>query len=160
MREFDLAAAKKGEPVCLKDGSEVRIICFDFKDKRNPIIGLVNEDGLINKNISESILCFDEDGYCYGDRKEYEGNLMMVSDTPIDIPAKKPTLYYCKGDSERGEEVIETLKNMGGSNEGEFGGYSTDSLYYIDSGGKIDSVHFSNEDAAKLVEEFCAEIKL
>lgn len=31
MREFNLEEAKKGHPVCTKDGKDVRIICFDAK---------------------------------------------------------------------------------------------------------------------------------
>lgn len=31
MRPFDLDAAKSGEKVCLRDGTPVRIVCFDRK---------------------------------------------------------------------------------------------------------------------------------
>ena len=41
LKPFNLELAKKGYPVCTMDGHEVRIICFDKKDKHYPIVALV-----------------------------------------------------------------------------------------------------------------------
>lgn len=40
MKPFDLEAAKAGAPVCMRDGMEARIICFDRVDLEYPIIAL------------------------------------------------------------------------------------------------------------------------
>lgn len=44
MKPFDLEEAKKGAPVCTRDGHSARIICWDVKDSTYPIIALVNND--------------------------------------------------------------------------------------------------------------------
>ena len=44
MKEFNLELAKQGKKVTTRSGHEVRIICTDFKDKRNtPILALLKE---------------------------------------------------------------------------------------------------------------------
>ena len=40
---FDLEAAKAGKPVCTRDGSKARIICFDAQSEQ-PIIALVEDN--------------------------------------------------------------------------------------------------------------------
>lgn len=40
LKPFDLEAARKGKPVCTRDGRKARIICFDAKGDK-PIIALV-----------------------------------------------------------------------------------------------------------------------
>lgn len=72
MRNFDLAAAKAGAPVCTISGNPVRIICFDKKGTCSPIIGLI-ECGTVEK-----LNRYDGEGY------DYHGignnNLMMRDD--------------------------------------------------------------------------------
>lgn len=43
MKTFDLELAKKGFPVCTRDGRDARIICFDRNDSHAPIVALVKE---------------------------------------------------------------------------------------------------------------------
>lgn len=43
MKPFDLELAKKGHPVCTRDGCKVRILCFDRKDKNYPICALIDD---------------------------------------------------------------------------------------------------------------------
>ena len=43
MKTFDLELAKKGFPVCTRDGRDARIICFDRNDSEAPIVALVKE---------------------------------------------------------------------------------------------------------------------
>ena len=45
MRPFDLDAAKRGEKVCLRDGTPVRIICFDRKHNFLKLIVLISTKG-------------------------------------------------------------------------------------------------------------------
>ena len=41
MRPFNLEEAKAGKAVCTRDGRDVRIICFDVKNKEFPIAALI-----------------------------------------------------------------------------------------------------------------------
>jgi hypothetical protein len=44
MKPFNLEDAKKGCPICTRDGHKARIICYDCKDKKYPIIALIDEN--------------------------------------------------------------------------------------------------------------------
>lgn len=46
MKDFDLAAAKRGAKVCTREGNPVRILCFDLKDPDGPIIAAYRVYGL------------------------------------------------------------------------------------------------------------------
>ncbi len=41
MRKFNLQEAKEGKPVCTRDGRKARILCFDRKHSKFPIVALV-----------------------------------------------------------------------------------------------------------------------
>jgi hypothetical protein len=46
MKPFNLEEAKAGKPVCLADGTPVRIICFDRAHDEYPIVALLHyQDG-------------------------------------------------------------------------------------------------------------------
>lgn len=71
MREFDLEKAKKGAPVCTRDGRPARIICFDYQeygqqeaDEKFPIIALVKEDK------GERAYAYRESGKCRVDKND------------------------------------------------------------------------------------------
>lgn len=68
---INLEAAKKGKPVCTRNGSKVRIICFD-KVGVYPIIALVW------KEKCEMCHFYSQDGKCIGYGNEYD--LTMLSD--------------------------------------------------------------------------------
>ena len=75
MRPFDLDAAKSGEKVCLRDGTPVRIICFDRKHDIFKLIVLVStrlDDYEILKEYKENGL--------YGNSEGSTFDLMMVND--------------------------------------------------------------------------------
>lgn len=55
MKNFDLAAAKAGAPVCTTFGRKVRILCFDKKGK-TPVVAVVDFED------HENGYAFDEDG--------------------------------------------------------------------------------------------------
>ena len=58
LKEFDLEAAKAGKPICTRDGSQARIICFDFLSiDDTPIIALVRLS-----ETQEGIVCYRKDG--------------------------------------------------------------------------------------------------
>lgn len=44
MKDFDLAAAKRGATVCTRGGNPARILCFDLKDPGWPIIAAYRVD--------------------------------------------------------------------------------------------------------------------
>ena len=57
MKEFDLEQAKAGKPVCTRHGNKARIICFDKRDSKHPIVALID-----NKFSGESTRCYSIDG--------------------------------------------------------------------------------------------------
>ena len=59
MKPFDLELAKKGHPVCTRDGRDARIICYDAKTGEYPIIALVYyaENGLSLLSMKRKRLC-------------------------------------------------------------------------------------------------------
>jgi hypothetical protein len=68
MKPFDLEAAKKGAPVCTRDGGNARIVCFDRKDDEFPIVDGETED----------FYSFTSEG-CYHTNSKDELDLMMQS---------------------------------------------------------------------------------
>lgn len=42
MKDFDLQAAKKGAPVCTRDGHKARIVCFDIRNNDFPIVAVID----------------------------------------------------------------------------------------------------------------------
>lgn len=44
LKKFDLEAAKKGRAICTGDGRNVRILCYDLKDKDYPIAAAVEDE--------------------------------------------------------------------------------------------------------------------
>lgn len=73
MKPFDLAAAQAGAPVCTRDGSTSRIICFD-RVSLYPIVGLLR-----NSNNEEYDETFTIDGRRFL-TNECDGDLMMRDD--------------------------------------------------------------------------------
>ena len=73
MKNFDLAAAKKGARVCTKDERKVRILSFDLKDDNYPICAAfrVGDREVVEKFTEDGR--FDRQGLC-------ELDLMMADD--------------------------------------------------------------------------------
>jgi hypothetical protein len=79
LKPFDLEAAKRGEPVCTRDGRAARIICFDYKDHNDSIVALVSDiDG------DEDVMTCNYNGLVFQDC-EAEEDLFMAP--------KKKTYY-------------------------------------------------------------------
>jgi len=61
MKEFDYEKAKAGAPVCTREGRKVRIVCFDVKGDKYPILALAeNPNG-----VDEDIMWYTRDGKYY-----------------------------------------------------------------------------------------------
>lgn len=72
MKEFNLEEAKKGKPVCTRDGRKARIICFDFKRPEFPIVAAIEYNGY-----GEQLFTYKLDGRCSEDIDE--DDLMMAT---------------------------------------------------------------------------------
>ena len=73
MKPFNLEEAKAGKPVCTRDGKDVRIICWDWKNPSSiSIIALVKEE-----KDGESIQKYTKDGRYYADGSECDADLFM-----------------------------------------------------------------------------------
>lgn len=101
MKNFDLAAAKAGAPVCTRDGEEVRIICFDRICTIFPIIGLRR-----NVDNEEYVVTFTTDGRKFFTSKD-GGDLMMRDD---DYAEKLARGEYGNHIHEATEKVDPTIK--------------------------------------------------
>lgn len=78
LKPFDLEAAKRGEPVCTRDGRKARIICFDLKYFAPIVAAIATRHG------GEEVEVYNPDG------------LWIKSDEyPIDLfmAPKKTTLW-------------------------------------------------------------------
>lgn len=56
MKPFDLEAARRGAAVCTRDGRNVRIVCFDMKNKKYSIIILIDDGD------EEQLMTYTSDG--------------------------------------------------------------------------------------------------
>lgn len=74
MKPFNLEDAKKGCPVCTRDGRKVRIVCFDYKNDGYPIIALVETNG------SESIFSCTTKGEYVAGCSDNNTDLMMAGE--------------------------------------------------------------------------------
>ena len=74
MNPFNINLAKQGKPVCTRDGREVRIICFDAKNEKYPIVALVMDDG------EERARSFTSKGYYFTDEIKRNNDLMMATE--------------------------------------------------------------------------------
>lgn len=77
MKPFDLEAAKRGEPVCTRDGRKARIICFDRKTEYGQQILVLAE--LHNKY--EDIYCAEKNGRFFHSDCEHVYDLFMAPKT-------------------------------------------------------------------------------
>lgn len=92
MKPFDIELAKKGHPVCTRDGRKARIICFD-KNNLLRIVALVTQHtGL------EEVFQYYQDGQSQRTSKSPE-DLMM-------LPEKKEGwVIICKSELYESEEI-------------------------------------------------------
>ena len=94
MKQFNLEEAKAGKPVCTRDGSPVRIICFDKKHSVYPIIALIT---CSNEELETT---YTNEGHYYSNGEESYNDLFMVGEKHIgyvniyNIENSKPRLGY------------------------------------------------------------------
>lgn len=101
MEPFDLEAAKAGAPVCMRDGMEARIICFDRVDLEYPIIALYKTELGI-----EHVRSFSPNGLQF-DGVISDEDLMMRDD---DYAEKLARGEYGKHIDEATEKVDPVIK--------------------------------------------------
>ena len=71
MKPFNFEELKKGKAVCTKDGYPVRILCFDRKSTKFPIVAL------IDRGVKEELVTYTSEGkYSISD---HLNDLVMVS---------------------------------------------------------------------------------
>lgn len=75
LKPFDLEAAKLGKPVCTRDGSKVRIICFDRVNAK-PILALVTSPN----GKGEDVFDYFVSGKRIANALESDLDLMMLSE--------------------------------------------------------------------------------
>lgn len=85
MKDFDLAAAKRGARVCTRKGWPVRILCFDCRMKRKggiscPIVAEVFFKDADFKNGNYAVAEYDLNGKYRGEDNLPHYNLMMADD--------------------------------------------------------------------------------
>ena len=78
MKPFNLEAAKKGAPVCTREGKPVRILCFDRIGDTYPIIGLINHGDI------EICTSWLPSGRVYVDDESPRDNDLMMVDPDTD----------------------------------------------------------------------------
>lgn len=72
MKPFDIELAKAGHPVCTRDGRAVRILCYDRKNTKYPIVAL------IDRGEYENICSCTIEGK-FGNNQEEIGNDLFMS---------------------------------------------------------------------------------
>lgn len=76
-KPFDLEAAKKGKPICTRDGREARIVCFDrnylYEEQNYPLVVLIKGP------YGETIYSYTKDGLYYSNTI-HDNDLMMLSE--------------------------------------------------------------------------------
>lgn len=73
MKPFNLEEAKAGKPVCIRNGSPARILCFDAKHDKHPIVALyVQSDG------TEETGTFGLHGHYFSDDEDNWRDLVMA----------------------------------------------------------------------------------
>lgn len=94
MKEFDLEKAKAGAPVCTREGRKVRIVCFDVKGDKYPILALAeNPNG-----VDEDIMWYTRDGKYYDPELDFGqsvDDLMMADVTHGGWVLIDPEVKHC-----------------------------------------------------------------
>lgn len=99
MKPFDLEAAKAGKPVCTRDGRKARILCYDLKGAKYPIVAAIETQDYI----AESISAYDKNGRFVPD-KENNNDLMVL----LEKKEGWINIYTNSGSVETGINIYET----------------------------------------------------
>ena len=75
MKPFNLKEAKKGKPVCTRNGLPVRIVCFDRINNSYPIVAL------IDRGVKEELVTYTNEGKYSID--DHVNDLVMVSNKKV-----------------------------------------------------------------------------
>lgn len=112
MKPFDIELAKKGHPVCTRNGSKVRILCFDRKVAYYHIVALVE-----NIPGAEEVVVYPDTGR-YEETCESDKDLMLYTEMRtgyINIysgDSVSPVIYKTEEEAREfaGPTVKETIK--------------------------------------------------
>ena len=115
LKPFDIQKARKGKPVCTRDGRRARIVCFD-KREGFPIVALVETK--VNSRISEEVALFDIDGRAVTSDIDSKLDLMM-------LPEKKEGWVKVRKDINLYDTKEEADRKMIGNDE-----YVTAKVYW------------------------------
>lgn len=74
MKPFDIELAKKGHPVCTRDGRKVRILCFDRKTLHYHIVALIE-----NAPEDEEVVIYPDTGI-YDAPDKSDEDLMLYTE--------------------------------------------------------------------------------
>lgn len=86
MKPFNLELAKAGHPVCTRDGESAKIICFDRKSTKYPIIALIDkgkEEIITSYNLSGQVnndIFHNHDLFMKPEKKEGWINVYFLND--------------------------------------------------------------------------------
>ena len=118
LKEFDLEAARSGNPVCTRGGRKARIICFDYAGETGdyPIVALVSYDK--GNNCYERVLKYTSDGLFnkYGDYK-HDDDLMMLPEKKegwVNVYNSLGVVTFSHNPYDTKEEALEELKSASG----------------------------------------------
>lgn len=86
MKDFNLELAKKGYPVCIAGGRDVRILTFNRRDENYPIVGLLMRDfgDEVVTYTDTGKFSINQDGHPYDLKMKpikYEGWINIYRDT-------------------------------------------------------------------------------
>lgn len=106
MKDFDLAAAKRGATVCTRQGWPVRILCFDFEGSYKPIVAAIKvkeHEELIREYSNNGR--FDGYSNCYAD-------LMMADDDYLE-KLERGEYSTTTGQNQGREEISDIARAIG-----------------------------------------------
>lgn len=108
MKPFNLEESKAGKKVITKDGREVKILCWDRKEQKYPIVALVGKDKEVYEFTKEGRFFPDEESNLdlFMDSEKIKGWCNIYKDNEI---------RYIQGLYSSKEEAIE--KSKGSSHE-------------------------------------------
>ncbi len=87
MKPFDIELAKKGHPVCTRDGRPVKILDFDFNYNAHPIIAKICNKGC------DTLQTYTKEGFLNNSIDTSDYDLFMASEKKegwINIYPKRP----------------------------------------------------------------------
>ena len=113
LKPFDIQKAREGKPVCTRDGRKARIICFDRRGDKYPIVALLEG---CNEEHSEVAVTFTNEGlYEIGEKNS--NDLMMLPEKKegwVNVYNRLGVITFSHNPYDTKEEALEELKSASG----------------------------------------------